>query len=62
MTTHTRMSIEEEQQSIDEQISDIEEVIEREIRVDKALFRLRSMNFTWCQSPITILRNELQIF
>jgi len=58
VTTHTRMSVEEEQQPIDEQISDIEEVIEREIRMDKALFMLKSTNYTWCQSPITILQNH----
>jgi len=39
----------------------IAEVIAKEIRVDKALFMLRSMKFTWCQNPITILRSELQI-
>ena len=39
----------------------IAEVIAKEIRVDKVLFMLRSMKFTWCQNPITILRSELQI-
>jgi len=60
VTTHTRMSVEEEQQPIDEPISDIEKVIEREIRVDKALFMLISTNYTWCQRPITILQNKLR--
>ena len=61
MTNHTRMSIEEGREFTDGQISDMEEVIEREIRVDKALCMLKSMNYTWCQSPITIFRNKLRI-
>jgi len=40
MTNHTRMSA-EGQQFIDGQISDMEEVMEREIRVYKALFMLK---------------------
>ena len=39
----------------------IEKEIEREIRVDKALFMLRSTKFAWCQNPITIVRSELRI-
>ena len=61
MTHHPRMSVEEGQQFIDGQISDMEEVIEREIRAHKALFMLKSTNYTWCQSPIAILRNKLRI-
>jgi len=38
----------------------MEEVIEREIRVHKALFMLKSPNYTWCQSLITILQNKLR--
>jgi len=60
VTTHTRMSV-EEQQLIDGHISDIKEVTEREIRVHKAFSTLKSTNYTWCQSPITILQNKLRI-
>ena len=61
MTNHTRMSVEEGQQVIDGQISEMEEGIERDIRVHKVLFMLKSTNFTWCQSPITILQTKLRI-
>jgi len=60
VTTHIRMSGEKEQLT-DERISDTEEVIKREMRVHKALFMLKSTNYTWCQSPITILQHKLRI-
>jgi len=64
ITTQFKMIL-EEQPLIGVQIlthfSDIEEFREREIRVHQALSILKSTNFIWCQSPIRVLQNKLQI-
>jgi len=65
VTTQSKMSLEEEQaltggQAL-MQFIDKEDVREREIRVNQAPSVLKSTNFTWCQSPIKVLRNKLRI-
>jgi len=48
-----------EQQSIDEHTSDLDKVREREIRVNQALSIFKTTNFTWGQSPVKVMHNNL---
>jgi len=57
------MSVEEEQQDVEGQITtpfiDREDVRKREIRVNQTLSILKSTDFTWSRSPAGVLQDKI---